>query len=75
MTNDRPDTEHREIETMQNEMIRYTDEAGWYAVVDGRCIQPEIDGTWDSAFVALAEIMDANHTPTEDLPGWEFLPF
>lgn len=56
-------------------MLRYNDECGWYAIVSGHIIQDEIDGTWDSAFVALFQYMDANRTPIEEQPGWEFLPF
>ncbi len=56
-------------------MLKYNDDCGWYAIADGRCIQSEIDGTYDSAFTALAAYMDANRTPADNQPGWEFLPY
>lgn len=33
--------------------LRYTDECGWYALLNGKCVQPEIDGTLRSAERAL----------------------
>ncbi len=63
------------ILTLGNAAIKYTDDCGFYAFVGGRCIQDEIDGTYDSAFNALAAHMDANRTPADNQPGWEFLPY
>ena len=58
--------------------IRYCDESGFYAVAYGRIIYDTsigINGTLSAAWDNLKDYLDANRTPAENQPGWEFLPF
>lgn len=53
--------------------LKYNDDCGWYALVDGRIVQDEISGQYDDAFDALAVVMDANREPDGQQPGqWEY---
>lgn len=63
------------ILTRDNAAIKYTDECGFYALLDGVILDDGsgISGTWEQACKRLAAIFDANREPMEDTPGWEFL--
>jgi len=59
------------------ETIKYDDDCGWYALIDGRVVCPAegISGQMDDAIAALAFVMDANREPDGQQPGqWEYLP-
>lgn len=40
--------------------LKYDDDCGWYALLNGRICQPEIDGTLQSARAALAKARPAS---------------
>lgn len=61
----------------ENAAIKYTDECGFYAILDGKILDDGsgISGTFAQAWERLAAIFDANRIPADNQPGWEFLPY
>ena len=51
--------------------LKYNDDCGWYAMIDGRIVQEEISGTYNQALEVFVAIIDTNREP--EAPGsWEY---